>query len=1360
MGTTNPGRDPRKETPTAESTGERLSPQELTIVGIGASAGGLTPLRTFFASIPADTGMTFVVVIHLSPDYESSLAELLQGYTAMPVTQVQVKVALAPNHVYVIPPGKHLRMRDGYLILVDPEKSLGQRLQIDTFFRSLAEEHGDGAAIILSGSGSDGAVGMRSIKEQGGLLLVQSPDEAEYDGMPKSAIATGLVDIVAPVAELATQLVAAKRIKMDWQLPEDPNVLSQAEHQTLVQILTQLRLRTGQDFSGYREATILRRIARRMQLVQLGSLSAYLNRLRQDEEEVDALYRDVLIHVTEFFRDPEAWATLAQEIVPKLFAGKTGGEGVRVWTVGCATGEEAYGLAMVLLEYASTLDNPPPIQVFASDLGKVALDFARNGTYPDAIEADVTPERLARFFTHENDHYQVRAEVRALVLFTSHNLLQDPPFSKIDLIVCRNVLIYLQRTVQAHVFESFHYALRPTGYLFLGSAESAEAVSELFETVEKRHRLYRRSRLHGHKVILPALPLILPPLHAVAPVESAQQHLPSKSEQHRLYLEELGLPSLLVNEQQQVLHYSETVGRYLQHPAGPPTDDLLHLVRPELQAEVRRALNRAFSQHTPARTRPVPVRFNGAPHPVTVLVRPGPQRGRALVLFWEDDEHESEHASREISDGQNGQDGQGAQFEAQLLYSEQQLQSSKEEYESSVEELRAANEELQSTNEEYRSTLEELETSKEELQSTNEELHSVNQEMKIRMEEITTANSDLQNLFAATEIATLFLDRDLCVKRYTPHAAELFNLMPTDRGRPIAHLRSKLTYPTLEADVRRVLSNLIPLEREIEAADERWFLVGVRPYRTMTDRIEGVVITCVDITANKENEIALREANQQLIQARDLFSTLFHANPIPTALTQLQDNLILDANDAYLRFFDMPREAVVGKSALQLEQWLEPGKQALFAERLLNDGHIENIEITTVHSSGRPKTAIVSVQRVEQEGIEAAISVFVDITDLKQAQETLRRSEVQLRLTLDSVTDYAFITLDTNGYIVDWRGGAEQIFGYNRDEILGQPFAILFTPEDQAHAIPETEIEQARTTGRALDERWHIRKDGTRFFMSGVMVLLQHEDSSGYVKVGHDLTRQREMQEALETEVQVRTEQVRTLVTELTMSEQEERRRISAVLHDELQQRLFSMNVQLVMLRSKLERDAVAEGKQIVEEIGAALSESVQMTRNLSVSLSPPVLHNEGLLEAVRWLATLMEQQQRLQVKVEAGATLPLIDEDLRVLLFQVVRELLFNVVKHAGVTTATVSMAFENDQLRIEVSDEGQGFDTNSVSDGSSQGLQRLRQRLNLIGGRVQVISSPGQGTRIIVNVPQLDKYIRNNIDKTSDKSIDKNSD
>ncbi len=848
---------------------KEIAQSSLSVIGIGASAGGLSALQSFFQAMPADSGLCFVVIVHLSPEHESLLAELLQACTEMPVQQVQHQIKMQPNHVYVIPPGKRLEVSADFLDLADLEIPRGRRLQIDSFFRSLAEHHGDGAAIILSGSGSDGSVGIRSIKEKGGLILVQDPTEAEYDGMPRSAIATGLVDILAPVAKLAEQLVAAKQTKAGLQLPQNEEELGEAAQNTLLQILSQLRMRTGHDFSGYKRSTLLRRIARRMQIAQVKTLSAYLQQLRNDVNETEALFRDLLINVTEFFRDPEAWAVLAETVIPKIFSDKNSENTVRIWAVGCATGEEVYSLAILLLEHAAKMGNAPRIQVFASDLGKLALDFAREGLYPEAISAMLSEERLNRFFTKHNSHYRVRQEVRELVIFTPHNLLQDPPFSKLDLISCRNLLIYLQRDLQERVFESFHYALRSDGYLFLGSAESADSITHLFRTIDKRHRIYQRIMLGSNSLVLPSLPLLprVAPQQAESPQVEGERQI-SNSKTHLSILEEVAPPSLLVDAQYNILNLSETAGRYLQHPGGALTSDVLRLIRPELQPELRSALYQAFDLGKKSLSRAVPVRFNGSSHPVMIFVQPSAnhtERRRALVIFLEDEETIPKNKFSDSEELNERGVERMRQMEAELHRAQNRFQGIREEYETTLEELRAANEELQSTNEEYKSTLEELETSKEELQSINEELQTVNQEMKNKVDELSHTNSDLQNLFAATEIATLFLNRELRIQRFTPRAARLFNLMPLDRGRPIAHLRSNLSYTELEADAQQVLATLTPIEREVESSDEhRWFLVSVRPYRTLEDHIDGVVITFVDVTKTKATALTLRNLQENL----------------------------------------------------------------------------------------------------------------------------------------------------------------------------------------------------------------------------------------------------------------------------------------------------------------------------------------------------------------------------------------------------------------------------------------------------------------------------------------------------------------
>ena len=1092
-------------------------------------------------------------------------------------------------------------------------------MQIDSFFRSLAEEHGDGGAIILSGSGSDGAVGIQAIKEKGGLLLVQSPAEAEYDGMPRSAIATGLVDIVGTVAELATQLVAAKQLRLTVELPRDGEPLSAVTEEALHQILTQLRLRTGHDFSGYKRATLLRRLARRMQLTQSTTLTAYLQRLRQDTDEADALFRDLLINVTEFFRDRDAWSALETMVIPQLFAGKGKDDSVRVWAVGCATGEEAYSLAMLLLEYANSLATPPAIQIFASDLGKSALDFARAGYYPEAIAVDLNAERLARFFIQENSHYRVRPEIRDTILFTQHNLLQDPPFSKLDLIICRNLLIYIQRELQEKVFETFSYALRPGGYLFLGNAESADGASNLFDTVDKRQRLYQR-RAQSHPISrLPALPLLsrlaARPLSSSASVGTVQ----TPQEEHQLLLETSAPPSILVDRDYHLLHLSETAGRYLLSPGGQPTTDLLKVVRPELQIDLRAALFRAFEEGKSSFTPPVPVQFNGAPHLVYLFVRPRPQAGgavRALVLFLEDERPVTPAPLPSSATTETVH-----QLASELRHTQERLQGAREAYETTVEELRAANEELQSTNEEYKSTLEELETSKEELQSINEELQTINQELKSKVDEVTQAHDDLQNLFGATNIATLFLDRQLQVKRYTPRAADLFNLMPPDRGRPIAHLRANLHYPQLEADAQQVLQSLVPTEREVTSQAGRWYLGQVRPYRTMDDRIDGVAISFVDITAIKQTAEALRNSEARF---RSALGAMLDAALLLTP--------IYDATQTIIDF-----------------------------------------------------------------RIDFASSVALDVAQLRH-DEFVGRS-------LTAV----FPNVATTGLLATYR----QVF-QSQTAVID-----LFYYEDAVGAY---------ASGRWIEA--HISPM-----------------QEGIIAVWHDVTAWKEaeaglqrLNETLEERVVERTTQVRALASTLTLAEQEERRRISQILHDDLQQRLYGIQMRVLSIINDVAANNQTRLPRYAQEVYDWIGDAIQTTRQLTVDLSPPVLKNEGLVDALAWLATQMAAVNGLQVTIQASDPCIVPQEDMRVLLFQSVRELLFNVVKHAATDHATVELAeTTTGELRIVVRDEGRGFDITAVAGKQSGGfgLFSVRERLNLFGGQMAIKSAPGQGTEITIYAP-----------------------
>jgi two-component system CheB/CheR fusion protein len=838
------------------------------LVAIGTSAGGVKALQRFFDRIPPDTGACFVVIVHLDPDRESRLAEIVAARTTMPVITLEGPADLQPNTVYVIPPNRRLQITDHEITTCEFDEPRGQRAPIDLFFRSYADQHGDGFAVVLTGAGSDGAVGVKAVKEAGGIVLVQEPQDAEYASMPRSAIATGVADIVRPIPELVDELVRLIRSKSHLHA----KTFADGDEEALRFILGYLRARTGHDFSKYKRSTVLRRITRRMQLARQEKLNEYMAYLRENGEEVQGLFTDLLISVTTFFRDVETFDLLAERVIPRIFQNKQVGDTIRVWIPGCATGEEAYSIAILLLEEAARHESRPEIQIFASDLDAAALVAAREGSYPVAIEADVSEERLRRFFSREGQLYRIRREIRDLVLFATHSVLKDPPFSRLDLVSCRNLLIYLDRDLQQQVITTFNYALLRGGFLFLGSSESADSPPGLFRAVDRDARIYQAMDRPSDKIpVLPRVALT-PRLPDWPAPRLTTRSISSETSLHRHALEVLAPPSILVDDAHRIVNISETAGRYLQHPAGPPVTDATELVRPELRMDLRAALYRAFEQGQTSLSLPIPVQFNGKPQRVYIQVKPvaGPERTRAaLVMFIEGGTMESPTADTAVNEEGRSVNETIQNLRDELHATRARLKTSREEEEAANEELRAANEELQSINEEYRSTAEELETSKEELQSINEELQTLNNELKLKLESVSRAHNDLQNLMAATDVGTLFLDGTLHIKGFTPRVADLFNITASDEGRSITDFTHRLDYDGLPADAAAVLKSLVPVEREVQSRAGAWFLMRLRPYRTLDDRIEGVVVTFVDVTERRRAEEALRDSETRLQLARD-----------------------------------------------------------------------------------------------------------------------------------------------------------------------------------------------------------------------------------------------------------------------------------------------------------------------------------------------------------------------------------------------------------------------------------------------------------------------------------------------------------
>ena len=743
------------------------------VVGIGASAGGIEALQEFFHHVPPNSGASYVVILHLSPDHDSQLAQVLQHAAAIPVTQVAGHTSIEANHVYVVPPNRILRVEGDAIVVADITRKEERRAPVDVFLRSLADGRGSHcAAVILSGTGPDGSSGLKRIKEYGGLVVVQDPELAKYGGMPRNAIATGLVDLVLPIAEMPKRIHDFhQQMSADGRSAElSPGATAAPD--AMREILNVLRIRTGHDFANYKPGTVHRRVARRIHLRHLPDLQAYARFLRENPEEAVTLMKELLISVTNFFRDPLAFDALTAKVLPQIVEEKGGHDQIRVWVPACATGEEAYSIAMLLAEQTECAIKQPPIQVFATDLDEQAIAAAREAFYTDSDVANLSEERLQRFFVREAGGYRVRRELRELVLFAPHNVIRDPPFSHLDLISCRNLLIYLNRAVQERLIETFHFALRPGGFLLLAPSETPDSSHDLFAVVEKAAHIYASRTVTSRPIALAAeLPEVpVPPLTRVGAARMGSERI-SAGDLHQRLLERYAPPSLIATEDHHVVHLSERVGRFLQITGGEPSRDLIRMTRPDLRADLRTALHQAVLERRNVEARSVQTLLDDGPHLVDICVYPvlrddEPTRGYLLVTF---DAHEAA-GDAAITQLSRPAEPLMQQLEEEIGRLRQQLRTTVEQYETQVEEAKASNEELQAMNEELRSSAEELETSKEELQSVNEELTTVNQELKIKIEELGLANNDFQNLINSSDIGTIFLDRRLRVKLFTPAA--------------------------------------------------------------------------------------------------------------------------------------------------------------------------------------------------------------------------------------------------------------------------------------------------------------------------------------------------------------------------------------------------------------------------------------------------------------------------------------------------------------------------------------------------------------------------------------------------------------
>ncbi len=1089
------------------------------IVGVGASAGGLEAFTKFLQHLPADTGMAFVLVQHLAPDHESFLTHILAKATSMKVEEARERTKIIPNCIYVIPPSKDITISAGDLILeprtMEPN---GTHMPIDIFFRSLAGIQGVKAiGIILSGNGSDGALGLEEINSKGGITIAQAPESAKFDGMPKSAIATGSVNEVLPPEEIAKELARISRhsyingasypqTKVD-EVPSKPG-------QEMGDIFSLLRKKTGVDFSLYKRSTLDRRISRRMVLKTIGNLPDYLAYLKENPVEVEGLFNDILIKVTRFFRDPETFEILTNKIFGEIIKDKSANTPIRLWVAGCSTGEEVYSLAICLLEFLGRKSSGNPIQIFGSDISQKALDRARAGTYLENIAVDISPERLQRFFTKANGHYKINKSVRDLCVFAKQNIGADPPFSKLDLISCRNVLIYLNPVLQKKVFPVFHFSLKPHGWLLLGSAETVGSFSELFSVIDFKHRIFAKNAN-----VPPKLNFDFAPRSSIGePTEKNFTTSPTvqlgrinvQKESDRTLLNRYAPVGVIINDNLEIIQFHGDTSPYFQNPAGEPSVKLLKIAREGLQSELNAAMKEVRTTNAPFRKGGLHVEYNGESKQVVLEVIPiaiplSTERYWG-VMFEEESPSgpRARKATRPVvkrASKTSGKDDAN-RWKKELESTKAYLESVIEEREAAVEELQSLNEEALSGNEEMQSINEEMQTTKEELQSTNEELTTVNDELHNSNLESLQHINDLNNLLDSVRIPVVMVGSDLKIRRFTPPAEKLLHLMPSDVGRPISDINTRVKIKDLEKMLLDVINNIVIKEQQVQDGEGRWYSIRIHPYKTLDKRIDGAIIVLIDVESMKRTEISITKARDS---AEDILATV--REPLVVLDSKLR---VKRANQSFYQVFQVTPPATEERYLHELGDgvWNIPKLRTLLEEIISKNNSFRDFEVEHDFPGIGQKSMVLNAAKIfHRQGEELILLAIEDITEIKRAG--------QVQKTLAAIvesSDDAILSKSIDGTINSWNHGAERLFGYTAEEAIGQSVSILIPP----NRIGEEEriLERVRR-GENIHhyETIRRRKDGGLIEISLTISPLRGDRGQiiGASKIARDITQHKQM---------------------------------------------------------------------------------------------------------------------------------------------------------------------------------------------------------------------------------------------------------
>ncbi len=1319
---------------------------ELIVVGVGASAGGLESLEKMFANVPENSGMAFVIVQHLSPDFKSMMDELLARKTRIPIHKVAENMEVAPNNIYLLPPKKEMIISGGRLHLTDKDPKQGFTLPIDHFFRSLAQDFGKHAvAIVLSGTGSDGSRGIQEINQSGGLVLVEDPELAKFDGMPLSAFNTGIVDLVMPAENLAEALVehaedpdkVKLRKKINQELPLEG----------IAAVFDLLRRDYNIDFSHYKPTTVGRRIERRLQMLNVRDIDEYVERLREDDDELNALYKDLLIGVTQFFRDAEPFAMMERQIIPELLERVPENEEIRVWCAACATGEEPYSIAILLYEALEKANRPINLKIFATDVHKTSLEYAGIGFYGEERLGELSHKRLRRFFTKKNDGYQVSQDLRKCIVFAQHNVIKDAPFTNLDLITCRNLLIYFLQPAQKKAISLFHFGLKTRGTLLLGSSESPGELSDEFETIDEHCKFYRKKR----DIRLPAdmrLPLSgrhTGGQHSV----TIPRPLGSRPDSgliatYDLLLNEFMPPSFLINRHRKLIDSFSGAAKLLNVKDRRPSEDILEMLDTDDHASIAGALNRVIQHQQPISFSGVKIRSNEKTGNYKISILPFATKGgdTSYLIRFELMNDEPTLGSESVASNSINVDTR-EMSRSQVTHLEEELNYTKENLQATIEELETSNEEMQATNEEMVGSNEELQSTNEELHSVNEELYTVNAEHQKKIRELDELNQDMEHLLESNDIATVFLDRDLTIRKFTPGVESCFNLISTDIGRRIDTFSHRIQHQDLMGDLNGVLDEGKRRELAVRDVEDRSYFMRLLPYKTDPEKIDGVVLSLIDITA-------LEAARGQISRLSAIVESSNDA-----IISADMNGTITSWNEGAVKLYGYEISDAIGKDIYMLVPKEQHEQVMSWFDRVRNGIPIPGVEVERLSQGNKPVQVSIAVSPVKDQSgnVIGVSSISRDISQLKEAHRQIEHRDQRTRSIVESSQD-AIVSIDDHGIIIRWNPKAVQVFGFLREEAIGSKLTELIIPTQQREAHVKG-LSQFLKTGESniIDKRLEldaVTKSGKVIPIELTVIKNKFDQRYEFTAFIRDISTQKADVERARLDV-------------------ERRDKFLAMLSHELRNPLSAVRTATRVLKAKHNDDKTG-GKFIsvidrqTAHIARLLDDLLEVSRITQdkISLEPSKLDLRDTLDDSVQSVMSFANDNEIEIVVKSSDS-PMVILGDRTRLQQVQANLLTNAVKYSEAgQSVQIAMSLEDDHAVIRVTDRGAGipshqlekiFDMFYQSDetldrahgGIGVGLSLVRTLVELHGGTIAARSEgPGKGSQFEVRLPLAKSSIK----------------